>query len=242
MPEQHRALDWLARRHAGESAALVASRAGVSETTVIKATKAYGPFPRPSQQLGRTTVSDEDHSERGRVWIEQRRRGRTATEIAKEYGVPHQVVSRSTHDHGPFPSHETVAAWVASRRERRSLRAISEDYHVPPGRIGHHTAAHGPFPPPTGIRPLPDGLMGVTAVADRVGLASPAVLRWRTAGRLPTPDFVTARGRELWLSTTIERWLQDAEFQTCPDCGARCLALAKHRSARHHRPRTEGMT
>ena len=84
MPEQHRALDWLARRHAGESAALVASRAGVSETTVIKATKTYGPFPRPSQQLGRTTVSDEDHSERVRVWIEQRRRGRTATEIAKE--------------------------------------------------------------------------------------------------------------------------------------------------------------
>ena len=55
MSAQHKALDWLARRHAGESAALIASRAGVSEATVLSATMAYGPFPRPSQQLGRTT-------------------------------------------------------------------------------------------------------------------------------------------------------------------------------------------
>ena len=76
MPAQHHALDWLARRHAGESAALIAWRAGVSEAAVLKATKAYGPFPRPSRQLGRTTVSDEHHRQRVQAWTDQRRRGR----------------------------------------------------------------------------------------------------------------------------------------------------------------------
>jgi hypothetical protein len=150
VPAQHHALDWLARRHAGESAALIAWRAGVSEAAVLKATKAYGPFPRPSHQLGRTTVSDEHHRQRVQAWIEQRRRGRTTTEIAHEYGVSHQIVSRATLGHGPFPSEDTVAAWVTARRQRRSLREISQEYQVPPNRIGHHTAASGPFPAPVG--------------------------------------------------------------------------------------------
>lgn len=51
------------------------SASGVSEASVIDATKGYGPFPRPSQQLGRTTVSDEQHRERVKAWVEQRRRG-----------------------------------------------------------------------------------------------------------------------------------------------------------------------
>ena len=201
MPAQHHALDWLARRHAGESAALIAWRGGVSETTVLNATKAYGPFPRPSRQLGRTTVSDEHHRQRVQAWTDQRRRGRTTTEIAHEYCVSHQIVSRATLGHGPFPSEDTVAAWVTARRQRRSLREISREYQVPPNRVGHHTAASGPFVAPLGVRLLPEGLLGIAAIADRVGLASPAVLRWRAAGRLPPPDFVTANGRQLWLVT-----------------------------------------
>ena len=169
MPAQHPALDWLARRHAGESAALIAWRAGVSESMVLTATKAYGPFPRPSQQRGRTTVSDEQHRERVRVWVEDRRRGRTTSEIAKGHGVSHQIVSRATVGHGPFPSEDTVAAWVAARRQRRTLQEIGNEYQVPPSRIGHHTAAYGPFPSPVGMRRLPEGLLGVAAVAERVG-------------------------------------------------------------------------
>jgi len=233
VPAQHHALDWLARRHAGESAALIAWRAGVRESTVLTATKAYGPFPRPCHQLGRTTVSDEHHRQRVHAWIEQRRRGRTTTQIAKDHGVSHQIVSRATLGHGPFPSEDTVAAWVAARRQRRTLHEISKEYQVPPRRIGHHTAASGPFPVPVGTRRLPDGLLGIAAIADRVGLASPAVLRWRTAGRLPPPDFVTARGRELWLATTIDQWLRETDLQTCPHCGARTRSVAKHAKARH---------
>jgi len=236
VPAQHHALDWLARRHAGESSALIAWRAGVSETTVVNATKAYGPFPRPSRQLGRTTVSDEQSRQRVQAWTDQRRRGRTTTEIAHEYGVSHQIVSRATLGHGPFPSDDTVAAWVAARLQRRTLHEISQEYQVPPSRIGHHTAASGPFPAPLGTRRLPEGLLGVAAIAGRVGLASPAVLRWRAAGRLPPPDFVTARGRELWLTTTIDQWLQATDLQTCPQCGARTRSVAKHSKARHPQP------
>jgi hypothetical protein len=236
VPAQHHALDWLARRHGGESAALIASRAGVSEVAVLNATKAYGPFPRPSHQLGRTTVSDEHHRQRVQAWIEQRRRGRTATEIAREYGVSHQIVSRSTLGHGPFPSEDTVAAWVTARRQRRSLHEIGQEYQVPPRRIGHRTAASGPFPPPVGKPRLPEGLLGIAAIADRVGLATPAVLRWRASGRLPPPDFVTARGRQLWHATTIERWLKDTDLRTCPHCGARTRSVAKHTKARHPQP------
>ena len=236
MPAQHQALDWLARRHAGESAALIASRAGVSVSTVINATKAYGPFPRPCHQLGRTTVSDEHHRQRVQAWIEQRRRGRTASEIARECSVSHQIVSRSTLGHGPFPSEDTVAGWVEARRQRRTLHDIGQEYQVPPRRIGHRTATSGPFPPPAKTPRLPDGLLGIAAIADRVGLASPAVLRWRAAGRLPPPDFVTARGRQLWLATTIERWLKDTDLQTCPQCGARTRSVAKHTTARHPQP------
>jgi AraC-like DNA-binding protein len=236
VPAQYQALDWLARRHAGESAALIASRAGVSESTVLSATKAYGPFPRPSHQLGRTVVTDEHHRQRAEDWIEQRRRGRSTAEIAREYGVSHQIVSRSTLGHGPFPSKDTLAAWVAARRQRRTLHDIAQEYQVPPRRIGHRTAAAGPYPAPVGTPRLPDGLLGIAAIADRVGLASPAVLRWRAAGRLPPPDFVTARGRHLWLATTIEQWLKDTDLQTCPQCGARTRSVAKHTTARHPQP------
>ena len=64
VPETHPALDWLARRHAGESAALIAQRAGVSESIVRRATRPYGPFPRPSSRPTATTVSERALSAR----------------------------------------------------------------------------------------------------------------------------------------------------------------------------------
>ena len=125
---------------------------------------------------------------------------------------------------------------MAARRERRTLHQISQEYQVPPRRIGHRTAASGPFAQPAVSPRLPEGLLGIAAIAARVGLASPAVLRWRAAGHLPPPDFVTASGRQLWLATTIEQWLKDTDLQTCPQCGARTRSVAKHAKARHPQP------
>ena len=91
VPEQHRALDWLARRHAGESVGLIAHRAGVSESVVITATKAYGPFPQPTQLLYRNRLNDAELSERTRRWVQARRQGQTATAIAKAAGVAQRL-------------------------------------------------------------------------------------------------------------------------------------------------------
>jgi len=192
VPAQHHALDWLARRHAGESAALIAWRAGVRASTVLTATKPYGPFPRPCHQLGRTTVSDEHHRQRVQAWIEQRRRGRTATEIAHEYGVSHQIVSRATLGHGPFPSDDTVAAWVTARRQRHNLREISQpgtaQAHRPPHRCVRAVPCTGGYATPPGRapghrrdrRPCRAGITGCPALA---------------CGRSPTPARLRHRPR-----------------------------------------------
>lgn len=98
MPEQHRALDWLARRHAGESVGLIAHRAGVSKSVVITATQAYGPFPRATQLLYRSRLTDAEVSQRTRRWVEARQHGQTSTAIAKAEGVSHQRVSQLTRE------------------------------------------------------------------------------------------------------------------------------------------------
>jgi hypothetical protein len=104
--EQYRAVEWLARRHAGESAS-IAHRAGVSEEAVLHATRAYRPFPRPTQRLGaRSLPSEAQVGEREQRWIALRRSGNTATSIAKAEGTSHQLVSWATRDHGPFPAPE----------------------------------------------------------------------------------------------------------------------------------------
>ena len=232
MPDPHRALEWLSQRHSGESAALIAAHAGVSEEVVLDATRALGPFPRPTRRSGAPSLpTDTQVDERRQRWVELRRSGHATTAIARAEGTTHQLVSRATCDHGPFPAPETVEQWVAARRSRRTIAQIAEDFGVPSPTIRRATAAHGPFPLP-GAR-LPDGVMGVASVAARVGLSLPSVLRWRATGRLPGPDFVTARGRELWLPGTIETWLSTAELSTCRVCGARCASLAHHRSAAH---------
>jgi len=84
--------------------------------------------------------------------------------------------------------------------------------------------------------------MGITAVAARIGLKYLSVLRWRSNGRLPHPDFVTAKGRELWLAGTIEAWLETADLETCPDCGARCLSVARHATMAHQARSPSGPT
>ena len=233
MPQQHRALEWLSRRRDGESAAFIAHNAGVSEETVLRATKPYGAFPRPSRQLGRYQLSDEVLDERARRWVELRRRGRTTTSIAAAEGVAHQYVSQVTREHGPYPAPEIIQRWVEGREAGRTLAAIAEEAGVPIAMIRRETKPYGPFRLP--IRRTPEGVETLGSIATRVGLNPVTILKWRDTGRLPEPDFVTASGRQVWLSSTIDRWLDDTddEHEVCGLCGARCLSVSRHVGAVH---------
>lgn len=209
MATSHRALDWLARRHAGESAAYVAHHAGVSEDTVLRATRDFGPFPRPSRQLDRNQIPDSLLAGRTRQWIEMRRRGLTTVAIAEAFGVSRQYVGRETRDHGPYPAPEVVAEWVAARRARRKLGEVADQWGVPVALVRRETAPYGPFRPP-GPR-LPPGVLGLTGVAAACNIPVTRARRWSIEGVLPEPDFVTAKGRKLWLAGRISAWRTSQE-------------------------------
>ena len=81
---------------------------------------------------------------------------------------------------------------------------------------------------------LPEGVLGVKGLARRLKVSETAVRRWVNARVVPAPHFVTGRGRTLWLEVSIERWLSGTtELATCPQCGGRCLSLARHVGAAH---------
>lgn len=231
MAEVHRALDWLARRRDGESVPLIAWRAGVSTDTVRRATAPYGPFPRPSRHLGRTHHGEYEVNQRTARWIDSRRRGVTVAEIARREGVRHQYVSRVTVEHGPYPAPGIVADWVELRERGDSASIIAERYGIASGVVRRATRRFGPFGG-QGLR-MPDGVVGVTTLARRVGMSHPAVLRWVRTGLTPPPDFVTGRGRLLWLDSTITAWIGRSNLEKCPQCGALCRSLGQHRSRKH---------
>ena len=214
----HRALDWLARRHDGESIALIAHRAGVTPDTVKAATATYGPFPRATAHLGRTIASDAALQQRARAWVHQRRAGRTVTDIARDAGVAHQHVSKATIDHGPFPAPDVVTAWVDARTPRTHHRRHRARMDRTPRDRAHRHRAVRALPHP---RTTPaDGVVGVKGIATAAGVTSPTATRWVTNGVTPEPDFVTARGRPLWLQHTVTRWLATTKtLATCPECG-----------------------
>lgn len=233
MTQGHRALAWLARRHDGESIALIAHRAGVTPDTVKAATATYGPFPRATAHLGRTIASDAALQQRARAWVHQRRAGRTVTDIARDAGVAHQHVSKATIDHGPFPAPDVVTAWVQARTDGRTIAAIAHEWTVRPATVRTATRPYGPFRTP-GPR-LPDGVVGVKGIATAAGVTSPTATRWVTNGVTPEPDFITARGRPLWLHQTVTRWLATTKtLATCPRCGARCLSVTHHAQTHPH--------
>lgn len=225
------ALEWLARRRDGESVPLIAAGAGVSARTVRAATDPYGPFPAASKQRGRTVADAATVRARTDRWVQARRRGQRVTDIAAREGVSHQLVSRCTKVAGPYPSPEVVQQWVAARRAGRTLEAIAQEFGTVSVVVSRETRAFGPFRPP-GPR-LPDGVVGSRGIAALAGVSDTAALRWVRTGRVPTPDFVIGDGRELWLNSTITRWLAIADLTTCPTCGARCVQLASHRAAAH---------
>ena len=148
VPEAYPALDWLARRHAGQSCAHIAQHAGVTEETVRRATRANGPFPRPTQQDNRTALRHDVLTERTRRSVEGRRQGRSATDMARADGVSHQLVSRATRAFGPFPATEVVKAWVDARGAGRTLAAIADAAGVKASVVRRETANYGPFPSP----------------------------------------------------------------------------------------------
>ncbi len=214
--ESHPELDWLARRRAGESVALIARRAGVSERAVSKATSRFGPFPPADQQLGRSYLSSVLLEERRARWVSDRRRGVRVKEIAARDGVSHQSVARATRGWGPFPSRESIEAWVEARHQRRSLAAIADEFGVLARVVQRFTLPHGPFP-----RPAPTGLEGVEtieSISRRIGLSDSVVRTKRHL--LPEPDWVTDKGRPVWLPRTIDRWLAETPPESCETCGA----------------------
>lgn len=194
------------------------------------ATRPYGPFPRATRHLGRTNLPRLLLDERTARWVAARRRGLTVTQIARAEGVRHQYVSRRTIEYGPYPDPAVVEDWVAARRSGQHVSAIATTSGVSQSVIRAATKPHGPFR--ARYTRTPEGVLGVTALADRVGMSEPAVLNWVRAGRVPEPDY-TVGGRRLWLTSTIEAWLAVADLAHCPQCGARCLSLGQHRASAH---------
>ena len=137
-------------------------------------------------------------------------------------------MSRYTAEAGPFPSEDVVQEWVHARAAGQT---IATTYAVPEGLVSRATRPWGPYRPP-GPR-LPADLVGGKGVARIAGVSEATGLRWVRTGRVPDPDFVVGKSRPLWLTTTIVRWLEEADLETCPSCGARCISLNQHPSAVH---------
>ena len=109
---------------------------------------------------------------------------------------------------------------------------------VPVGDIiRRHTAPLGPFWA-HGPR-LPEGVLGVTAVAQRARVSGPTVIRWHRLGRLPEPDFVTARGPRFGCLPQSKTWLSTSDAFRPAECAApaacrsrttlgRCRAFLAH--------------
>lgn len=220
-----RELEWLQRRHEGEPVAQIAARAGVTSLRVRAATDPFGPFPDPVQ-------------ERHREWVALRRGGVRVTEIARAAGISHQAVSKATADHGPFPqpvlpSEEQVAQWVARRREGVTITQLAEESGITRFVISAATRAFGPFP--RRARRMPDGAIALGGIATRLGVTKPTVTAWQRSGFLPDPDFTTATGRRLWLTSTIDAWIPTAGLTNCDQCGARVRVLSAHQALGHRR-------
>ena len=232
MSSQYPALEWLSLRHDGDSPALIAHRAGVPVTAVIRVTDPYGPFPRPTRQLGRVIAPEDVVDRRVARWVQLRRDGMRVTAIAEQEGVFHQVVSKSTLPYGPFPRphppHATTERWVAERRAGIPATVIAAVAGVSVDLVGRSTRPHGPFP--AGGSRIPAGWVGASGAANLAGVSHPTILRWIDIGFTPPADVVTGTGRRLWRASTITTWLETAPLHECPTCGAKLKRLTAHPS------------
>ena len=230
----HPALEWLSLRRDGDSVALIAHRAGVSVAAVARATDPFGPFPRPSRQLGRVVVDEAAVSARTKRWVRRRMDGVGVMDIATGEGVAHQVVSKATVPFGPYPrphrriDENTLEQWVHDRHAGIPAATIAKVAGVSAAKVRRVTQPHGPFP--TFGHRLPQGVVGVSALAHLVGVSAPTITRWRSTGFLPQPDIVTRAGRALWHEATISSWRQATPLSACPACGGVFKRLSAHTS------------
>ena len=179
---QHAALEWLSRRHDGESCGYIAQRAGVTAAVVRAATERYGPFPGPTRHAhGRVVHAEPDA--RAADWVRARQQGQQVQAIADAAGVSHQYVSKMTAGHGPYPSADVIQEWVEMRRAGRPVADIAAASGTSTARVLAATRSAGPFYRRGST--LPNGVVGVAAIARMCHVPTATVLRWRRNGRLP---------------------------------------------------------
>lgn len=226
----HPELEWISLRRDGVSAALIAERFVVSAWTVRRATRDAGPYPRPSQQRGRRTASDDAVAARTARWVQARKDGIRVSDLAAREGVPHQLISRETKAHGPFPDPhppaDVVAGWVLDRRTGISSTVIARAAGVSVTSVREAVKPFGPFSG-AGSR-IPPGFVGVSGAAQLIGIGHPSLLRWVESGFLPAADATTSAGRLLWRETTMREWMKTAPLNECPRCGARLKRPRAH--------------
>lgn len=155
-------------------------------------------------------------------------------EISEAEGVQHRIVSRATIEHGPFPTPDVAEGWVEARRAGQTLAEVAAAAGVREGVVRVATRPYGPFRANQGAK-TPEGVETLETIAKRAKVAPVTVLQWRKKGRLPEPDFVTARGRLVWLSVTIENWLASDQGppHSCDRCGAICWSISRHKGHVH---------
>lgn len=232
MGSQYPALEWLSLRRDGDSPALIAHRAGVPVSAVTRATDPYGPFPRPTRQLGRVVAPEDVVDRRVARWVRLRRAGMRVTAIAAQEGVFHQIVSKATLPFGPYPEphppEEAIQRWVKERKTGIPATVIAAVAGVSVDLVRRSTQPYGPFP--AGGSRIPAGWVGASGAATLAGVSHPTILRWIDIGFMPPADVVTGTGRFLWCEATITTWLNIAPLQTCPTCGAKLKRPTAHSS------------
>lgn len=225
---------WARRRAHGERVADIAADARCSPVTVYRATAPYGPFLQPQQAR---RYFDVDPRIDG--WVQRRRDQESVAAIARADHVDPREVREATRAHGPYPraraynqidvTPQTLDLWVTARRAGLTIEAIARSAGVSTFIVSQATAPHGPFHP----APRRDGLLGINAVGELLGVTSSTLVYWRSTGFLPEATAQTDRGHDLWAADDILTWADQVGLPTCPTCGARPKDLPRHQRMRH---------
>lgn len=167
-------------------------------------------------------------------WAALRRNGTSTQDIAERAGVTHQWVSRVTKPLGPFPrpgapTPETVKRWVSDRRAGLSALAIAERDQVPVHRVRDATRPFGPFT----RRVHKPGEVGITEIADLLGVGHPTIYRWHRLGRMPAP-IAGRRGFVSWPLDQVQEWAEQ-NLTVCAMCEAKPMDLLRHMAMKHPR-------
>lgn len=225
MPDTHRALAWLQRRAAGESAESIADHDGVPVDAIHRAT----------DQLLRAHHARQ-REQRAHDWAALRNAGQRVIDIAEAYGVTRHLVGTETAHLGPFPkpspTPDQITEWVIARHQGTSITEIARTANVSLKTVTDATRAHGPYPRKAPRSSTPAGHLTKADIARLLGISNPTILDWERRGYLPPPDTET---RRLWRETTITTWLPTSDLQRCPSCGTWTRHLGRHQRLQHGR-------